>query len=236
MFLSEDTNNGPKLVVIMFIMPTQMSQCVSSCLIGGCNYAPFTGEIYWFCHITCICSFKITNFPAQVELCKNTPSVQTLYRLRSKDSSGECSVNVDGQACFYPDEVKSTVRWPWIKKWQAACFMTIEVAQVCWLFAVPWTVPYRSSIHGIFNVRVLEWFAISFSRGSSRPRDQTQVSHVAGRCFTLWATRIHWKLNHLTKAVLEWKSRMSLLCFTSRWDAATTQILKGKWLLCDVRL
>ena len=46
-----------------------------------------------------------------------------------------------------------------------------------------------SSIHGIFLARVLEWVAISFSRGSSWPRDQTQVSHIVGRCFTVWATR-----------------------------------------------
>ena len=37
-----------------------------------------------------------------------------------------------------------------------------------------------SSIHGIFQARVLEWVAIAFSRGSSRPRDQTQVSHIVG--------------------------------------------------------
>ena len=46
-----------------------------------------------------------------------------------------------------------------------------------------------SSVHGIFQARILEWVAISFSRGSSRPRDGTQVSCIAGRCFTLWATR-----------------------------------------------
>ena len=45
-----------------------------------------------------------------------------------------------------------------------------------------------SSVHGIFQVRVLEWVAISFSRGSSRPRDQTRVSHIVGRHFTVWAT------------------------------------------------
>ena len=47
----------------------------------------------------------------------------------------------------------------------------------------------RSSAHGIFQARVLEWVAISFSRGSSKPRDQIQVSHTAGRFFTIWATR-----------------------------------------------
>ena len=45
------------------------------------------------------------------------------------------------------------------------------------------------AINGIFQARVLEWVAISFSRGSSRPRDRIQVSLIVGRCFTLWATR-----------------------------------------------
>ena len=46
-----------------------------------------------------------------------------------------------------------------------------------------------SSIHGIFQARILEWVAISFSRGSSQPRDQTWVSCIVGRCFTVWVTR-----------------------------------------------
>ena len=43
--------------------------------------------------------------------------------------------------------------------------------------------PPGSSIHGIFQARVLEWSAISFSRGSSLPRDRTRVSRIASRCF-----------------------------------------------------
>ena len=46
-----------------------------------------------------------------------------------------------------------------------------------------------SSIHGIFQARVLEWVSISFSRRSSPPRDRTQVSYIVGRRFTVWATR-----------------------------------------------
>ena len=42
-----------------------------------------------------------------------------------------------------------------------------------------------SSIHGILQARILERVAISFSRGSSRPRDRTQVSHIGGRRFNL---------------------------------------------------
>ena len=44
-------------------------------------------------------------------------------------------------------------------------------------------------VHGIFQARVLEQFAISFSGGSSQPRDQTWVSCIIGRHFTVWATR-----------------------------------------------
>ena len=46
-----------------------------------------------------------------------------------------------------------------------------------------------SSLHGIFQERILEWVSCSFSRGSSWPRDWNQVSCIAGRLFTVWATR-----------------------------------------------
>ena len=49
--------------------------------------------------------------------------------------------------------------------------------------------PPISSVHGILQARILAWVAISFSRGSSWPRDQTWVSCIAGRFFTIWATR-----------------------------------------------
>ena len=45
------------------------------------------------------------------------------------------------------------------------------------------------TVHGIVQARILEWVAIPFSRGSSQPRDRTQVSCIAGRFFTSWATR-----------------------------------------------
>ena len=45
--------------------------------------------------------------------------------------------------------------------------------------------PPGSSVHGISQARILEWVAISFSRGSSPPRDQTQVSCIAGRVFII---------------------------------------------------
>ena len=50
----------------------------------------------------------------------------------------------------------------------------------------PWIV---SSVHGILQERILEWVAIPFSRGDSQPRGQTHISCIAGRSFTIWATR-----------------------------------------------
>ena len=63
---------------------------------------------------------------------------------------------------------------------------------------------WGSSIHGIFQARVLEWVAISFSRRSSSPRDWTQVSRIASRCFHHLSTREahqRWKTNK-TKVTL----------------------------------
>ena len=53
------------------------------------------------------------------------------------------------------------------------------------LFATLWTYsPPGSSVHGIFQARILEWVAIPFSRRSSQPRVRTQVSCLAGIFFT----------------------------------------------------
>ena len=65
-----------------------------------------------------------------------------------------------------------------------------EVAQLCPTLYDPVDYsPPGSTVHGILQAGILEWVAISFSRGSSRPRDRTQVSRIAGRLFNLWATR-----------------------------------------------
>ena len=71
-----------------------------------------------------------------------------------------------------------------------------EVAQLCLTLCDPMDCSLPgSSVHGIFQARILEWVAISFSRGSSWPRDRTQVSCIVGRRFTIWATReASWKL------------------------------------------
>ena len=58
------------------------------------------------------------------------------------------------------------------------------------LFVTTWTVAHQTPLSmGILQVRILEWIALPSSRGSSQPRDQTQVFCTAGGLFTIWATR-----------------------------------------------
>ena len=65
-----------------------------------------------------------------------------------------------------------------------------EVAQSCRTLCDPMDCsPPGSSLQGIFQARILEWVAISFSRGASWSRDWTRVSGIVGRRFTIWATR-----------------------------------------------
>ena len=49
--------------------------------------------------------------------------------------------------------------------------------------------PPDAPVHGISQTRILDWIVILFSRESSQPRDWSQVSYIAGRFFTIWATR-----------------------------------------------
>ena len=97
----------------------------------------------------------------------------------------------------------SLVHWKtqqWPQDWKRSVFIPIskkvkvksenEVAQSCLTLCDPMDCSLPGlSVHGVFQARILEWVAISFSRGSSPPRDQTQISCIAGRCFTLWVTR-----------------------------------------------
>ena len=73
------------------------------------------------------------------------------------------------------------------------CYLFYVCAQLCPTLCDPMDgSPPGSSVLGISQARILEWVAISFSRGSSRPRDQTYISCgscIAGRFFTWWAIR-----------------------------------------------
>ena len=76
----------------------------------------------------------------------------------------------------------------WEEVCVCVCVCVCEVAQLCpTLCDTVDCSPPGSSLHGILQARILEWIAISFSRGSSQPRDGTWVSCIAGRRFTLYS-------------------------------------------------
>ena len=79
---------------------------------------------------------------------------------------------------------------------------SVLVTQSCLTFCDPMDCsPPGSSVHGILQARILEWVSVHFSRGSSWTRDRTRVSCVAGRFFTVWATRKTWCTNICTYLV-----------------------------------
>ena len=101
-----------------------------------------------------------------------------------------------------PGEMSATIYWllPTNVSWQPPVYHTrgmcvclcvcVPVAQSCLTLCHPVDCsPPGSSVHGILHPRILEWVVIPFCRGFSCPRDRTQVSSIAGRFFTLWATK-----------------------------------------------
>ena len=98
--------------------------------------------------------------------------------------------------------------------------------------------PPGSSVHGILQARILEWVAIPFSRVSSQPRDQTQVSHIAGRFFTTWATKeaqIWGRLLHLSPSTCKKEAHHSsgflIICLQTilHWGTLLQSIYRVIW-------
>ena len=84
------------------------------------------------------------------------------------------------------------------------------------------------SLHRILQMRIQEWVAIPFFRGSSWPRDGTQVSFTAGGLFSIWATRDHMGCDRLSVPPLLCSSReMENWCGGSN-GSRSTQHLGGR--------
>ena len=105
-----------------------------------------------------------------------------------------CLENLHGQRSlegYSPCGSKELYSTEWLNAAQYSMFhcMCSALSHV-WLFATPWTVALQAPLSmQILQARILEWVAISFSRGSSRPKNWTPVSCIAGRFFTDWAIR-----------------------------------------------
>ena len=86
------------------------------------------------------------------------------------------------------------------REWKAK----VKVTQLCQTLCNP----MDYTVHGILPARILEWVAFPFSRGSSQPREQTQVSHIAGRFSTSWEPQ--GKPNNIYKNVRRFQKRAGL--------------------------
>ena len=151
------------------------------------------------------CTFPLSWITVRLSVCLSLgvsilQSAATFYhKLQNLSTSPICLVSLPWFStspltfCTRCRKIKIVI----IKLWQKAIMKgkekkgkESEVAQSCLTLCDPvdCSLP-GSSIHGILQARILEWVAISFSRGSSWLRDQIRVSCIAGRFFTLWATR-----------------------------------------------
>ena len=112
----------------------------------------------------------------KVPTAENTREVLPLFSIVSYMSLGKLQVN--------PVTSHSTGLW-----WKSS-HTEHSGAQSCLTLCDPMDCsPPGSSVHGILQAGILKWIAISFSRGSSQPRNWTRVSCTAGRWFTNWTMR-----------------------------------------------
>ena len=123
--------------------------------------------------------------------------IQAPYSLRSSASHNTDSQNntVANKKMFYPvpyyvNVITNFRNFPNFSQYILIISdPSALVAQSCPTLRDPMNCnPPGSSVRGILQTRILEWVAIHFSRGSSRPRVWAQVSCIAGRFFTVWAT------------------------------------------------
>ena len=143
-------------------------------------------------------------------------------------------------------ELKSYYDWYPYKRGNLDTSMYLLVSQSCPALWHPMDYsPPGFSVHGIYQARILEWVAISFSRGSSQPRDQTRVSCIASQFFTIWATsevmykptgesslsalRRHQPFHHFDLRLLAFRTvRQISVVWTSQGDSWVVQW----WWLC----
>ena len=92
--------------------------------------------------------------------------------------------------CWSPAWVPPTPRPADHLCWAVLCLVTRSCPALCDPMDCS---PLGSSVHGILQARILEWVGMPSFRGSSKPRDQTQVSHIAGGFLTISSLKIHLK-------------------------------------------
>ena len=130
--------------------------------------------------------FKSVILWCVIKYCHQAKSCKTHFKQGGKKKPNSVSYQSLGTVqCYQYRRI-----YGWVSQRHQLSVQWSEVDQSCPTLCDPMGCSLTdSSVHGIFQATVLEWIAISFSRGSSQPRDRTWVSHIVGRCFTIWATR-----------------------------------------------
>jgi len=145
-----------------------------------CYRKPLLGEFGWvFCLCVCVCVCVLLH--------------STAYRILAPQQGLK----------LYPCHQQSPNHWSeyvWSQLWLSD-FLTLCDPVDC---SLP-----GSSVHGILQARTLEWVAIPFSRGSSRPRDQTCISCTGSRFFTNCAT---WEVRPLDHQGIPSLGVLSITC------------------------
>ena len=101
------------------------------------------------------------------------------FPLKEQEKNTKDEVKWNGQKQFTWERAQSNDNKDDVKR---KCRMKAKLTQSCLTFCNS----MNYTVHGILQVRILQWVAVPFSRGSSQPRDQTQVSCMAGGFFTSW--------------------------------------------------
>ena len=125
----------------------------------------------------------------------NEPWGHYTNEISQSQEDKHCVIPLTWNICssqIHRTEIRTVVSRSWggVRLENGMKWSEVKVAQSCPPLCEPMNCSLLgTSVHGILQARVLEWVANSFSRGSSWHRDWTQVSCIAGRFFTNWATR-----------------------------------------------
>ena len=119
----------------------------------------------------------ISSSATLISFCFQSSPASGFFTMSQLFASGGQSIGTLASVTVLPMDIWGCFPLAWTGWISLGILVACEVAQSYPTLCNPWTVaPPGSSIHGIFQARVLEWVAIYFSGGSSRPRDRTWVS------------------------------------------------------------
>ena len=131
-----------------------------------------------------VCMFSLLHWTVDAlrELFMHLHLISALFIERK---SGVNFLFIMSSGCTLGADWFTLLCWFLLYKWDAAMLCCPQSPSCLLLFATPWTVPCQAPLSmGILQSGILEWVAIPSSRGSSRPRNRTRVSCIAGRFFT----------------------------------------------------